>query len=200
MRITVANVKGGVGKTTSAVYLAAVAAAATAEADRPVLLVDADPQGSAAEWLDEQPVHGVRVVEAPSERLLARAVEHDGPVVLDTPPGAERLVRAAIAAADVVLIPTRVGGIEPARAQATLGMLPERTPAGLILVAARAGTRDLRDTRAAWRDSGIPLWATVPERVGIAAGPDRAALDPDGLDEYRQIWQQAATAGSRRGE
>src|SRR5208283_1231116 len=45
MNIVVSNVKGGVGKTTTAIYLAAVAAR---RGHGPILLVDADPQGSTA--------------------------------------------------------------------------------------------------------------------------------------------------------
>ena len=71
MRVVVTNLKGGVGKTTTTVYLAAVAAS---RGHTPVVVVDADRQASAAEWLVERPLTGVEVVEAPSERTLARAM------------------------------------------------------------------------------------------------------------------------------
>src|SRR5579863_5591273 len=64
VNIVVSNVKGGVGKTTTSVYLAAAAASRGRET---VVLVDADPQGSSAEWFDTNPVEGVELVEAPSE-------------------------------------------------------------------------------------------------------------------------------------
>ena len=71
MNIVVGNVKGGVGKTTTSVYLAAAAASRGRE---PVLLVDSDPQGSSAEWFEQNPVEGVELIEAPSERTVIRAL------------------------------------------------------------------------------------------------------------------------------
>src|SRR3954465_12923923 len=109
MNIVITNLKGGVGKTTSAVYTAAVAA----EAGHDVVLVDADRQASSAVWLEERPIDGVEVVEAASETTGLRAMRADGGVVIvDTPPGDERIVQSAIEAADVVVIPTRAGGVE----------------------------------------------------------------------------------------
>jgi chromosome partitioning protein len=184
VKIVVTNLKGGVGKTTSTVYLAAVAAA---RGHGPVLIVDADRQASAAEWLEEQPIEGVELVEAPSERTLARAMNTDeGTVVVDLPPGDERLVQTAIAAADAVVIPTRAGGVEFARVSYTLGIIPRNTPRGIVIAAARLGTNDLQETIDWWNGEGVPIWGVVPERVGIAAGPE-ARLYRDGLDEYGKV-------------
>jgi chromosome partitioning protein len=184
MNIVVTNLKGGVGKTTTAVYLSAVAVDAGYE---PVLLIDADRQASSAEWLEERPIDGVDVVEAPSERTLTKAMgRHDGMGLVDTPPGDERLVQSAINAADAVVIPTRAGGVEFARVAVTLGMIPSKTPRGVVISAARLGTNDLEETIAWWRAEKVPVWGVIPERVGIAAGPE-ARLYRDGLDEYARI-------------
>jgi chromosome partitioning protein len=184
MNIVVTNLKGGVGKTTTAVYLSAVAVDAGYD---PVLLIDADRQASSAEWLEERPIDGVDVVEAPSERMLVKAMgRHDGMGLVDTPPGDERLVQSAINAADAVVIPTRAGGVEFARVAMTLGMIPAKTPRGVVISAARLGTNDLEETIAWWRAEKVPVWGVIPERVGIAAGPE-ARLYRDGLDEYARI-------------
>jgi chromosome partitioning protein len=188
MNIVVSNLKGGVGKTTAAVYLAAVAASRGYD---PVVVIDADRQASSAEWLEERPVDGVEIVEAPSERTLARAMsKHDGIGIVDTPPGDERLVQSAVAAADAVVIPTRAGGVEFARVVVTLNMIPAKTPRGVVVSAARLGTNDLEETIAWWRAEKVPIWGVIPERVGIAAGPE-ARLYRQGLDEYDAVLRRA---------
>ena len=184
MNIVVTNLKGGVGKTTSTVYLAAVAAA---RGYTPVVLVDADRQASAAEWLEERPIDDVEVVEAPSERTLVRAMRaEEGTVVVDLPPGDERLVQAAIGAADAIVIPTRAGGVEYARVGYTLSMIPAKSARGIVITAARLGTNDLQEAIDWWKGENVPIWGVVPERVGIAAGPE-ARLYRDGLDEYGNV-------------
>lgn len=193
--IAVANLKGGCGKTTSAVYLSLAAAR---EGRSPVTLVDADPQASASEWLGAAPDPVVEVVAAPTPHRAEVAIgERTGLVVVDTPPGAgdERIVRMVLDRADAVVIPTRVGGIEGSRVQATLELVPARTRRGLVVAAARTGTRSLADALASWADQGLDVWASVPERVSIAAGPE-GPPSMLGLVLYRTALQQAL--GARR--
>jgi chromosome partitioning protein len=188
VNIVVSNLKGGVGKTTTAVYLAA---AAVARGHQPVVLIDADRQATSAEWLEERELDGVTIVEAPSERTLARAMNsHDGLGIIDTPPGDERLVQAALAAADAVAIPTRAGGVEFSRVTATLELIPARTPRGVVICSARLGTNDLDETIAWWKSEQVAIWGVVPERVGIAAGPE-ARLYREGLYEYDKVLRRA---------
>jgi chromosome partitioning protein len=193
MNIVVSNVKGGVGKTTTAVYLAGAAAEWARDA---VYLIDADRQASSAEWFESRPIHGVELVEAPSERTVAKAMEKgEGIVVVDTPPGDERIVRAALTRADALVIPTRAGGVEPNRVVATLEMTPANIPAGVVICSARLGTRDLEATVAWWAELDIPVWGIIPERVSIASGP-AANLSSEGLDLYGGVLRKAM--GRRR--
>ena len=104
---------------------------------------------------------------------MTRALAGDeGLAVVDTPPGDERIVRAALDRADAVVIPTRAGGVEYSRVVATLDMIGDRTPHGVVICAARLGTNDLDEAVAWWTDSKVPVWGIIPERVGIAAGPE----------------------------
>jgi chromosome partitioning protein len=188
MNIVVSNVKGGVGKTTTAVYLAAVAGQ---RGRGPVVLVDADPQGSTAEWYDADPLDGVELVEGPSVRTVGKAMnQQDGIVVVDTPPGEGTVVQAALGRADAVVIPTRAGGVEPNRVMATLAMTPRNVPAGVVICSARLGTNDLDSTIEWWTELNVPVWGIVPERVSIASGP-ASALSNEGLDHYAKVFKKA---------
>ena len=136
------------------------------------------------------------MVEAPTERLLTKSLDRigdDDVAVVDTPPGHERLLAKAFERADVVVIPTRVGGVETARVEAVLDLVPKRLPAGLVICSARTFTRDYQDTRAMWVEAGVPVWGSVPERVGVAAGPE-GWLSPEGLDAYGDVWRRARRA------
>jgi chromosome partitioning protein len=195
MIVVVAALKGGVGKTTTAVYLSAVAASNK----RTATLVDADPQASAADWIEndeEEALERVTLVEAPTERLLTKAlsrVDGEDVAIVDTPPGNERLLAKAIDAADAVIVPTRIGGVETARVEAVLDLVPRKLPVGLVICSARTYTRDYQDVVAAWVEANVPVWGSVPERVAIAAGPE-SWLALDGLESYRTVWRRAQRA------
>jgi chromosome partitioning protein len=185
--VPAANVKGGVGKTTTSVYLAAVAA----ERGHDVVLIDADRQASSAEWLEERPWDGVELVEAPSERTLTRAMgRHDGVAIVDTPPGDQRLLQSAVEAADAVVIPTRAGGVEISPVLGTLELVKSKTPRGVVICSARLGTNDLEETVAFWREERVAIWGIIPERVGIASGPEARLFRP-GLEAYQPVLRRA---------
>ena len=107
--ISIVNTKGGVGKTTTAVYLATALAA-----QYRVILLDADPQGSATSWATDAFEAGdqldfeVRPANAPIVRRC-RDIDADL-VIIDTPPGDSQTITAALDVADVVIIPTESGG------------------------------------------------------------------------------------------
>jgi chromosome partitioning protein len=99
----------------------------------------------------------------------------------------------AIERADVVVVPTRIGGVETARAEAVLDLVPRKVPVGLVICSARTYTRDYQDVVAAWSEAGIAVWGSVPERVTIATGPE-GSLSPDGMDAYRSVWRRTLRA------
>lgn len=167
--ITIAAPKGGVTKTTTAAHIAA----ALTRYMEPAILIDLDPQGSAAvtlgltpdrdtyNWLDGQRLEDclawtgradLHILRAgrilaripmiaaaeqwPASRIRQRLDEDDAAtladwIVIDTPPAAGWMQEAALAAADLVVIPAALDalglGAVPAalRTIQALGIDPE---------------------------------------------------------------------------
>jgi chromosome partitioning protein len=107
MIIGVLNQKGGADKTTIAVNLAAV----YARVGHKVLLVDADPQGSALAWSSAREADPIFTVVGMAKPTLHRdlpelAAKYDV-VLIDGAPRTSGLGRAAILASDLVMIPVQ---------------------------------------------------------------------------------------------
>lgn len=107
MIVGVLNQKGGVGKTTVAVNLASC----FSRSGRQVLLVDADPQGSALAWSAARQADAEFVVVGMAKPTLHREIpalaKNYDIVVIDGAPRVNELGRAAIMASDLVLIPVQ---------------------------------------------------------------------------------------------
>lgn len=104
--IAIVSQKGGSGKTTIALHLAASAV----HAQKPACVIDTDPQATAAAWGDWRGDFLPVVVTSPPARLaktIDNARKEVEVVVIDTPPHAEAAMREAIKGADIVLIPSR---------------------------------------------------------------------------------------------
>lgn len=107
MIIGVLNQKGGVGKTTLSVNLAA----SLARGGSRVLLIDADPQGSALDWAaarQSEPLFSVVGLPRPTVHKEIAQIGHGyDHIIIDGPPRVTDLARSAIMASDVVLIPVQ---------------------------------------------------------------------------------------------
>jgi chromosome partitioning protein len=178
MIVALLNQKGGVGKTTLAMHLAG----AWAAQGRRVCVIDADPQGSALDWSAQRAkeaaprLFGVLGLardtlhhEAPQ---LARDADH---VVIDGPPRVERLMRSALLAADVVLIPVQPSPFDGWASAETLKLLEEarvfrpRLVARFVLNRCAARTVIARETAEGLADHDPPVLASrVGQRVAFA--------------------------------
>ena len=193
LRLAVANSKGGVGKTTTAVVLAEVLAD-----DGPTLLVDADTQGSATAW------HRYATLGDMDATLgtLDAVSGWSGSVVIDTAPGGPELAREAYALVDLVIVPTSPMPADIVRCRPTLLAAAQvGTPAVVLLTMAPARSSDLRDARAVLDALDLPvLDATVPRAVRIARCYGMAVPQLVRLDYTPVLHEVTALAASTKGD
>lgn len=107
MIIAFLNQKGGTGKTTLSINVAH----GLALAGNRLLLVDADPQGSARDWAaarEEEPLFPVIGLDRPvlHKEVPSLAADYDF-VVIDGPPRVYELARSAIMASDLIIVPVQ---------------------------------------------------------------------------------------------
>lgn len=143
--ITVAQQKGGSGKTTLAVNLAV----GLARAGHSVALMDTDPQGSAGRWFmtrldwQSEPDLDFSTASAWGVSYEARklAAAHDY-LIIDTPPKADSDLRPALRESDLILVPVATSHLDLWAVEDVLELANRAgRPSMIVMTRARPGTR-----------------------------------------------------------
>ena len=122
--VAIVSQKGGAGKTTLAIHLAAAAIAA----GRSTLVLDTDPQATASHWATWRGGAEPDVVDCASPSLLPRKLQQAAELgaelaIIDTPPHADIMAREACKLADLVLIPCRPQAFDLTAVETTAGLV-----------------------------------------------------------------------------
>lgn len=121
--VVIVSQKGGTGKTTLAIHLAVAAE----RAGLATVVIDLDPQASAASWKDLRKDNPPDVAAVPPGRLAQalKAAQEAGAdlAVIDTPARSENTALDAVRAADLALIPCRPGYFDTAAMSFTANLL-----------------------------------------------------------------------------
>lgn len=125
MIISFCSLKGGPGKTTLSIHLAH----AITLAGKRALLIDADPQQSASNWVaareDKPPFPVVGMARESLHRDIADIAGGYDYTVIDTPPRVSALARSAILASDLVIIPVQPSSYDIWAAAETVALVEE---------------------------------------------------------------------------
>jgi chromosome partitioning protein len=204
LSIALVNLKPGTGKTTSAVWLAHV----FAEAGNTVLLVDADPSGSALEWSDfaamdpglpPQAAFPFRIVALPSRDLHRRVpgiARKDDVVIIDAPQLEDHasIARSAMRYADEILIPCSPSPIEinrttPVRDEITDVEAARDRPARATVLLNRCVTRanSTGYARTALQSLGYDVLGTAVPRLEVYAQSFGIPIPARGRGVWRRV-------------
>lgn len=184
MRVAITNLKGGTGKTTTAVHLAV-----ELSSRGKTLLIDADEQGSASAWShligEGCPFDLVTDAGADIHLRLEQIALSYAHVVIDAPPHDAGVVRSAVRLATDVVIPLTPSAMDVNRlwpmidlaTSASGGQGPTVT---VLLTKVRPRTRTLRITRETLAEMGVPVAGVeIPQREVYRTAFGTAPNDPE---------------------
>ncbi|MEI7607384.1 MAG: AAA family ATPase [Rhodospirillaceae bacterium] len=199
LTISIISQKGGAGKTTLAVHLAAAALAA----GKVSLIIDTDPQATASAWSGWRGGKEPEVIDCGAPTLLRKKLDQAASlgadvVIVDTPPHADAMARAAADVADLIIVPVRPRAFDLDAIQTTAALIASvRKPAFALFnggpPSGKALYAEATEVVASFGLKPAPLYVADRAALHKAVGSGQVAgeIEPAGkaAEEIAALWR-----------
>ena len=187
MKIALANAKGGCGKTSSSMFIAAAAQ----RDGYSVEVWDTDPQATATSWA-EYSEGEVTFPVVSTNRVTVNRPEKEGQIIfIDTPAGSGSTIEDVIKAADLVIVPM-IPSLSDLHQTRQIASVVKDNPLAILIVAANASAKAPQQLKDSLIEEGYAVFPTmIPQREDIRKA---FAGQPGDLHGYQYIWEMIKEA------
>lgn len=195
--ITVANRKGGAGKSTCAAHLSLEAVRAGLK----TILIDLDPQKTIENWWSKRHEDNPYLIDANADDIhtVIKSLSDKSfdLCIIDTPGDTSIQATLGISIADLIVIPSKPTGPDLNAIGRTISMVKDqKKPYVFILTQAISRTTTALQAAFVLSEFGAVAPTTITNRIcyahAMASGTSASAIDKNAADELAKLWDYIA--------
>lgn len=191
--LTIANRKGGAGKSTCAAHLAVEAS----KSGLKTIIVDMDPQKTLEGWWENRKTDDIQLLEVMSDELQEKVVvlreKGFDLCIIDTPGDVSENAISGILAADLVLIPSKPTAPDLSAIGRTINIVEQNKKKFVFVV-----TQAVSNTKSTFQASSVlsgfgavapsPISNRISYQRAMGQGGDAGEADKLAQEEISKVW------------